>query len=399
MDIKEKLLSLKNKYNQTLFNDFLPFWDKLSIDKEYGGYLCGFDMDGNLFFEDKSVWLQGRFLWMYSKLYNDFGKKQEWLDYAKCGYDFINKYCFAPDGHMYFKVTRDGKPLVLRRYYFSETFAIMGYCEYYKATGDEEVKTRAINLFNKTLTYYKTPNYFPPKVNPETRKVRGHSIVMIMLNVAQAMREIDNDPRYDELITECINTIVNYFIKKDEKALFETVGVNGERINRPDGRLINPGHSLETSWFLMKEAVHRKDKELMKTAIDVTKWSLEKGWDKEKDGIFYFIDIENKPVMSLEWDMKLFWPHCEALIALLYSYRFTKNEKFVDAFETITDYVYKYFPYKENTEWFGHLHRDGTPINFIGGSDWKSPFHNVRAFMIIVQQLSDILDNKELFND
>lgn len=37
-------------------------------------------------------------------------------------------------------------------------------------------------------------------------------------------------------------------------------------------------------------------------------------------GIFYFRDIENKPVLSLEWDMKLLWPHCEALIAFLRSY-------------------------------------------------------------------------------
>ena len=131
------------KINQVLMDDFVSFWEEKSVDKIYGGYLCGFDRDGELFYEDKSVWQQGRSLWMFSKLYNEFGKKQIWLDAAKSGYDFINKYCFAEDMHMYFRVTRDGKPLVLRRYYFSEAFAVMGYAEYYKATGDEEVKKRA----------------------------------------------------------------------------------------------------------------------------------------------------------------------------------------------------------------------------------------------------------------
>ena len=76
-------------------DDFVSFWETRSVDPVYGGFLCGFDRDGELFFEDKSVWQQGRSLWMFSKLYNEFGSKQVWLDAAKSGYDFINKYCFT----------------------------------------------------------------------------------------------------------------------------------------------------------------------------------------------------------------------------------------------------------------------------------------------------------------
>ena len=64
------------KINNILMNDFVSFWTEYSVDKEYGGYLCGFDRDGELFYEDKSVWQQGRSLWMFSKLYNEFGKKK-----------------------------------------------------------------------------------------------------------------------------------------------------------------------------------------------------------------------------------------------------------------------------------------------------------------------------------
>ena len=86
--------SMKEKLQSILMDDFVSFWEEVSVDEIYGGYLCGFDRDGELFFEDKSVWQQGRSLWMFSKLYNEFGKKQIWLDAAKSGYDFINKYCF-----------------------------------------------------------------------------------------------------------------------------------------------------------------------------------------------------------------------------------------------------------------------------------------------------------------
>lgn len=385
-----------NKISDILMNDFVSFWETHSVDKEYGGYLCGFDRDGELFYEDKSVWQQGRGLWMFSKLYNEFGKKQIWLEAAKSGYDFINKYCFSEDKHMYFRVTRDGKPLVLRRYYFSEAFAVMGYAEYYKATGLEEAKSRAIELYNLMVQYYTTPGYFPPKVNPKTRSNKGHSIVMIMMNVSQCMREIDDNPIYDKMIDKALDAILNVFIKEDKKALLETVGKNGEFIDTPEGRFINPGHSMETAWFIMKEAIRRKDRNIMEKAIKVTEWSLTRGWDKEKDGIFYFVDLDNKPVLSLEWDMKLFWVHCEAMIALTYSYWYTKDEKYIKGFERIFEYVNKYFKDPGHPEWFGHLHRDGTPISYIKGSDWKGPFHNVRAFMVLSQLFEKIKSGDEL---
>jgi len=373
------------EFREVLLENFAPFWTNFSVDKEYGGYLCGFMRDGELFFEDKSGWQQGRSLWMFSKLYNEFGKKNEWLEAAKSGYDFINKYCYAENGHMYFRLTRDGRPLVERRYYFTEAFTVMGYAEYYKATGLVEAKEKAVALFDKMIYYYTTPGVFPPKVNPETRKTRSHSTVMIMMNVAQCVREIHKDPKYDRLITQCLDTIMNVFIKPEEKALFETVGENGERLNTPDGRFINPGHSMETAWFMMQEAIERRDKKIMERSMEVLLWSLERGWDKETGGIFYFVDVENKPVMSLEWDMKLFWPHCEAMIALAYAYMYTKEEKYMEWFDKIKDYVWAHFPDEGHPEWFGHLHRDGTPINYIKGSAWKGPFHNVRAFMLLTQ--------------
>lgn len=389
----------EEKINNILMNDFVSFWETHAPDEKFGGYLCGFDRDGELFYEDKSVWQQGRGLWMFSKLYNEFGKKQIWLDCAKCGYDFLNKYCFAPDKHMYFTVTREGKPLVLRRYYFSEAFAVMGYAEYFKATGDEEVKKKAIDLFELMLKYYRTPGYFPPKVEPKTRKNKGHSIVMIMMNVAQILKTIENNKEYDKIIDECISILCNDFIKEDKKALLETVDSEGNFIDTPEGRLINPGHSMETAWFLMLEAKKRGDCGLMEKAIRVAEWALEIGSDKEMGGIFYFKDLYNKPVLSLEWDMKLFWVHCEALVSLSFAYWYTKDDKYMKKFDEIFKYSEKYFKDPGHPEWFGHLHRDGTPISYIKGSAWKGPFHNVRAFMMLSQIFNRLKEDKEFFKD
>ena len=384
----------RKQYLDVLLGNFVPFWEKFSPDPQYGGFLCGFMRDGELFLEDKSVWQQGRSTWMFAKLYNEFGRKPECLAIARQGAKFMDEHCFDENGHMYFRVTREGRPLVNRRYYFSEAFAIMGYVELFKATGEAQYRQRALDVFAKMHHYYTTPGCFPPKVNPETRRTKGHSMCMIMLNVCQHMRMIDDNPLYDQVIDDSLRQITQHFLKPDEKALLETVGPNGERLNSPEGRLINPGHSMETAWFMMTEAIRRKDAPLMKTAMQITLWSLERGWDKEKGGVFYFQDVEGKPVLSLEWDMKLLWPHCEAAIALLYSYLYEQDEKYLAWFEKVTDYMFAHYPDPGHPEWFGHCHRDGTPISMIKGSDWKGPFHNVRAFMLLSQLLEKI-DKRE----
>jgi len=147
----------------------------------------------------------------------------------------------------------------------------------------------------------------------------------------------------------------------------------------------------------MTEAIDRRDTALMEKAIAIVDWSLERGWDVEKGGIFYFVDAEKKPVLSLEWDMKLLWPHCEAMIALLYAYRYTGKAEYAAWFARIADYVFVHYPDEGHPEWFGHLHRDGTPISYIKGSDWKGPFHNVRAFMLILDLLAEIEKGEKLF--
>lgn len=77
--------------------------------------------------------------------------------------------------------------------------------------------------------------------------------------------------------------------------------------------------------------------------------------------------------------------------ALFETVMFTGQEKYLDYFDRITEYIYAHSPDPGHPEWFGHLHRDGTPISYIKGSDWKGPYHNVRAFMQIIELLKQYI--------
>jgi N-acylglucosamine 2-epimerase len=388
---QKELQDFYNFYSTQLLNDTIPFWFPRSFDKKHGGFLLMRDADGSLIDDDKAVWIQGRATWMLSTLYNTIEKKQEWLDGAKLGYDFLNNHCFDSDGQMFFHVTRDGRPIRKRRYFFSETFYVIAAAAYAKASGDEEAASKARFVFGKCIEYANTPGLLHPKFT-STRPSKGIGVPMIMMNTAQQLRETIGDPRCDQWITKWINEIENYFVKDDIKCVMEQVAPDGSIIDHIDGRTLNPGHAMEGAWFILHEAKHRNnDKHLIKLGCKMLDYMWERGWDKEQGGILYFRDVYNKPVQEYWQDMKFWWPHNEVIIATLLAYIMTGNEKYATLHKKVHEYAYKHFHDKKNGEWFGYLHRDGSLAQTAKGNLYKGPFHLPRQEWYCAQILNEHL--------
>lgn len=369
-------------YKKELTENILPFWLKNAIDKENGGIFTCLDREGKIYGEDKSVWFQGRALWTFSKAYNVIEKNPEYLNAAKTIYDFLEK-CTDTDGRMYFTVTKDGRGLQKRRYYFSETFAAIGLAEYYKATGDKNALCDAEKYFTVAYECFKGIRKNPPKIDPKNSKMKALSPVMIMLSTAQTMRSIDGLwDKYDYICKECLNEILHGGFLT-EKALLESVDVNGKFVDSPSGRIVNPGHSLEAAWFVMSEGILTNNKEAIKagkTIIDIT---LPLGIDKKHGGIIAFTDINGKPPVQLEWDMKLWWPQCEAMIALRLAGDIFSDDKYNNKYKELEEYCREYFCDKNSGEWYGYLHYDNTVSTDLKGNIFKGPFHVPRLYMIM----------------
>ena len=60
------------------------------------------------------------------------------------------------------------------------------------------------------------------------------------------------------------------------------------------------------------------------------------GLDPLHGGLFYFLDIGGYPPTQLEWPMKLWWVHCEAMLAFLKAYQATKLNKYWAMFNQMT---------------------------------------------------------------
>lgn len=380
MDWKEYLNDWSQKYRDDLVNNIMPFWLKNGLDRVNGGVYTCVDRDGSLIDSTKSVWFQGRFAFVCSFAYNTVEKNPEWLAAAKSTIDFIEAHCFDSDGRMYFEVMADGTPLRKRRYVFSESFAAIAMAEYSKASGDKSYAEKALKLFTDIRRFVATPGYMEPKYLPSLQ-AKGHSLVMILINTASRIRNVISDPVLDLQINESIESLKD-FMKPEFKALLEMVGPEGEFIDTINGRVINPGHCIETAWFLLEEAKNRGwEKELTAQALQILDWSWEWGWDKQYGGIINFRDCRNLPPQDYSQDMKFWWPQTEAIIATLYAYEATGDDKYLIWHKQISEWTYAHFPDEEYGEWYGYLHRDGTVAQAAKGNIFKGPFHIPRMMI------------------
>lgn len=370
-------------YSKELTEVILPFWLKNAIDTHHGGIYTCIDETGNIYGRDKSVWFQGRALWTFSKAYNLIEKDPEYLNAAGTIYRFLPK-CTDQDGRMYFTVTEDGRPLQKRRYYFSETFAAIGCAEYYKASGDRQALEDAKRYFRVAYECFKGIRKTEPKFDPRNCKTKALSPVMIMLATAQVMRSVEEDGAegYGQIAAECLQEILNGGFLTEE-ALLETVNSDGTFLNTPAGRTVNPGHSLEAAWFVMAEGILTGDPDTLIQGRRIMDLAFPLGWDPKNGGIIAFRDLKGLPPVQLEWDMKLWWPQCEAMIALKLAYSIFGEEKYNKLYQEVEAYCKQYFIDQENGEWYGYLHYDNTVSTTLKGNIFKGPFHIPRMYMIM----------------
>ncbi len=375
----ENCRSLATLYRSTLLEDVIPFWLKYGLDRNHGGILTALDRDGTVLDTDKSVWFQGRAAWTFATLFNTVERRAEWLDAARSCVEFSRRHCFAPDGKMYFTVTREGRPLRMRRYVYSESFAAIANAAFAKASGDARAADDAVRTFATYLRHSFTPGVMPPKSEP-TRPAKGVGPHMINIVTAQELRANLGDITVagrtcTEWIDASIEEIARDFLKPEHQALMETVAPDGTVIDHGDGRTLNPGHAIECAWFILHEGAWCRDPKWIEMGTKILDWMWARGWDREHGGLLYFTDLRGLPVPEYWHDMKFWWPHNEALIATLLAWKLTGERRFAEMHRQVHDWSFAHFPDPEHGEWYGYLHRDGSISSRVKGTIWKGPFH------------------------
>ncbi len=383
---REKLAAT---YVGALLGDVMPFWLRHGMDQEHGGILTSLNRDGSVMDTDKSIWFQGRAGWMWATLYREVEARPEWLEAARSCVAFSRRHGHGPEGKMWYAVTREGRPLRMRRYVFSEAFAAISYAAFARVGGD--TAREALEAFAVYLRYSFEPGVMAAKYEA-TRPSKGLAPLMIGVVTAQELRaalgdEVVRGKSLTDWIAGWIGEIERDFLKREEGALLEVVGLDGEIMDHAEGRTLNPGHALECAWFVMQEGRLQGNASYVQLGLTILDGMWERGWDREHGGILYFTDLRGLPVQEYWHDMKFWWPHCEAIIATLLAWKLTGEERYAAMHQQVHEWSFGHFPDRELGEWYGYLHRDGRVAQPAKGNLFKGPFHLPRMLWFCGREL------------
>lgn len=366
------------RYRAELLDHVIPFWLRHSLDREHGGYFTCLTRDGQVYDSRKYVWLQGRAVWMFSKLYNELEPRQEWLDAARGILEFLRKHALDPQGRYYFSLTREGRPAFYQRKPYSAVFAMLGMLEFSKATGDAALRKEAIGLFFRILKWIDDPALLG-RPSPPAPSLAD---VMITASMACEIARVDPDPRYRDILRDCLRRAKQFYVS--EKRIF----LEYPPAPTPEGRLFCPGDSIEASWFLLHALEFAPDDAMRALLLDSIEGALEFGWDREDGGLYYFMDVDGLPPLPLESSMKLWWPHTEAIYAAILAHSLTGGAKWLTWLERVDSYAFSHFSDPEFGEWFGYCDRRGELTNTAKGNNYKGCFHVPRMLLLSWQCLN-----------
>ena len=386
--IKTNFAALAQLYKNALLQDVIPFWERHSLDWEQGGYFTCLDHQGNVYDTDKFVWLQNRQVWLFSMLYNQLEKREDWLKIAANGANFLAEHGRDAAGNWYFALDHAGHPLVQPYNVFSDCFAAMAFSQYALASGEIWAKEMALQAYHNVLRRKDNPKGQYNKIYPGTRTLKSLAVPMILANLTLEMAWLLSPEKLEEVLALTVAEVMGDFLDQERGLLYENVAPDAAHVDCFEGRLINPGHGIEAMWFIMDIARRRHDETTVKKAVEVVLNILNFAWDQEYGGIYYFLDAEGHPTQQLEWDQKLWWVHLESLVALAMGYRLTGREECWQWYEKLHDYTWSHFPDPEYGEWFGYLNRRGEVLLNAKGGKWKGCFHVPRSLYLCWQEFT-----------
>lgn len=215
----------------------------------------------------------------------------------------------------------------------------MAFAQLAKATGNERFFNIAVQTFERILDRQHNPKGKFSKVISDNRALKNFALPMILCNLSLELEQLSDKFDIESLIDACVKEVMVDFYNEEFDITLENVGPLGSFSDTFEGRCVNPGHVIESMWFIMDIAERRQDKNLMQLAVDRTIRSLSYGWDEKYGGIFYFKDVKNYPPQQLEWDQKLWWVHVETLIALLKGYQHTGDSRCLEWYNKVHEYT------------------------------------------------------------
>jgi len=394
--------TLRVEIEDVLRKNILDYWEKYSIDMEYGGFIGHVNFDNSVEKEaNKGLILNTRLLWTFSVAANELGlPKYETL--ATRAYEFLKS--FFEDrtyGGVYWELDYTGQAVECKKQIYGQAFAIYALSEYYKCTGDKEALRWArelflliekhsfdvvhdgyVEAFDRDWSALKDMRLSEKDANLE-KTMNTH---LHILEAYTALYKVWPDGFLKQQLEGLIHVFINHFINEHHH-----LNLFFKNDWTKVGDIISFGHDIECAWLLTEavEVIGNKalQAEVAKASIAIAHQFVLDGVDSD-GGV-----LNEREGMKGEYDSdKHWWIQAEALVGLMDAYSKTGNVKFSDTIHRVWTFIQNFMIDHKDGEWYWKVNRDGNPYTSMEKIGfWKCPYHNTRACLEMMKRI----DKKE----
>jgi N-acylglucosamine 2-epimerase len=368
-------------FRRHALEDLLPFWLDHSIDREYGGYDTHLDRRGRSN-GDGSKWAakQARMVNAFL-LGHDLSGRQDHLDAAVHGFEFIIRYLWDERSSGWFtSVDRAGKPLDTRKNVVHHAYLLLGLASHYRFTGDPraldwaertheiiETRMRDTSLGGYSLEW--TRDWLPAKPQKD---------LCTLVDLAKAWLEFfaaTGDGIYRDAARHVIDLMLERMYDPENRCLLEYWQKDWRYAPLPIRDTIDVGHQLKAGWLMIELAGATGVGNYRDCGLALIDRAIEVGWDRRHGGFFSFVfrnGLRSGPT-------KIWWPQCEAITALCHAWTATWDVSYLRRLAAHMDFTWANFIDPAYGEWYVLCDADGTVLDDNKGYAWKGAYHQVEA--------------------
>ena len=369
-------------YRSALLDDIVPWWERNVVDRECGGFYSCLERDGRPYSSDKFMWMNARAVWMFSHLYNRLEPRPQWREMAEHGAQFMLKHAYRDDGKMYFRLTREGKPMATALSIYTESFATIALAELGAATENRTYWDRAVQMYDRLMPRFGQPSDTALLGYPINAEFHLHAHDMVRITLAWVMNAIEPSDRWEADLTLSVDSILQRHWKPELRALLgkrrhgrqpdarSARGANGQSRPRHRMRLDAVGNRRASQRRCASRNGLRHHSRLPGTRLGrrIRRHSI---YAQYRRFAHAFLGSRHETLVAA----------LRIALCLAAGLEDFGPGRFRPWYEKVHDYTFNHFPDREYGEWYGYLNRDGSPTWTAKATAWKCFFHLPRALL------------------
>lgn len=410
-----------------LTETLLPFWAERAVESTHGGFQTNYDRKGRrTAVTEKSMLSQARCVFAFSHAARLGFEWDECLDAITQGIDFLFLHFRDRQHDGYFWITEeDGHVKDNSKTIYGHSFLIYAFAEHALSTGDLRSANEACRLFDLLMAKAADIQYggffehFTADWRLQAVRQGGlHKSLdshMHLMEAFTTLYELTGAPRHRQALEQITELIFSRMIDPQTGcgvAMFEPdwTPINNVQLDTLWGadrfddegkppEITSYGHNIELAWLYLHNVATRRaagDKtcdcdRALERVMPIFEHTHKHGVDWERGGLF----VEGHRRDGVTENTKEFWQQGEAMVGFLDAYTLTADEKYLDAFRNIHDFVFEKMINWDCGEWYLLLDRDGRPVIDDMGTSWKVLYHTIRSMCLVVTKLRAIEKSRQ----